>query len=176
VRNEHLSDAELQSTADRGRTGSGFRADHLAECPTCRETAARYSRLFDGLAAAEPRFSLPASFFTSVLAKTEPLQPGREPMPWASGLALSGAAVAAAAVYAIWLPERLRNAAAEGMRLLDAALRTGSDWIADAAHAFPPEPDGYARWLMASLAAVAFAAVSDAFLRRFRQVPVDKHG
>jgi hypothetical protein len=176
VRNEHLSDAELQSVADRGRAGSGFQADHLAECPACRETADMYSRLFDGLAAAEPRFGLDGSFFRSVLAKTEPLRPEREPMPWASGLALSGAAVAAATVYAIWLPERLRNAAADGMRLLDAALRAGSDWVADTTAAFPPEPDGYTRWLMASLAAVAFAAVSDALLRRYRQVPVDKHG
>jgi hypothetical protein len=176
VRNEHLSDAELQSIADRGRAGSGFQTDHLAACPACRETADVYSRLFDGLAAAEPRFGLDVSFFRSVLSKTEPLRPGREPLPWASGLALSGAAVAAAAVYAIWLPERLRTAAAEGMRLLDASFRAGSDWIADAAAAFPPEPDGYTRWLMASLAAVAFAAVSDALVRRFRQVPVDKHG
>ncbi|MDM7924577.1 MAG: hypothetical protein QUS35_00995, partial [bacterium] len=102
MRNEHLSDAELQSIAERSRSESGslaglkagLPARHLAACPACRETVNQYSRLFESLGKAEPRFGLDGSFFRSVLAKTGTLRPEREPMPWASGLALSGAAAA----------------------------------------------------------------------------------
>ncbi len=176
MRNGHLSDAELQSAADLGRVESPIRARHLTACPACREAMNQYRRLFESLEKAEPRFGLDGSFFRSVLAKTEALRPAREPMPWASGLALSGAAAAAAAVYAVWMPERLRQAADSGMRLLEGMLRSVSALIADAAGSLPAEPGGYSRGLLACLAAMSFAVLCDAFLRRFRQVPVDKRG
>ncbi|MBN2200424.1 hypothetical protein JW777_00550 [bacterium] len=176
MRIEHLSDAELQSAADLGRAENPSQARHLAACPACRGTVNLYSRLFEGLKETEPRFGLDGSFFRSVLTKTKALRPQREPMPWASGLALSGAAAAVAAVYAVWMPERLKQAADSGMRLLEAALRSGSAWIADASGSLPAEPDGYSRGLLACLAALSFAVLWDALLRRFRQVPVDKRG
>lgn len=176
MRDEHLSDAELQSAADLGGTRNPSQARHLAACPACRGTVSQYVRLFESLGKAEPRFGLDGSFFRSVLAKTETLQPEREPMPWASGLALSGAAAAAAAVYAVWMPERLRQAAAAAMRFTGETASAVSSWIARAAGSLPTEPDGYSRGLLACLAAVSFAVLWDAVLRRFRQVPVDKRG
>lgn len=176
MRNEHLSDAELQSAADPGGARNPAQVRHLAACPACRGTVKQYSLLFQSLGEAEPRFGLDGSFFKSVLAKTGTLRPEREPMPWASGLALSGAAAAAAAVYAVWMPERLRQAADSGIRLLEATLRSVSALIADAAGSLPAEPDGYSRGLLACFAALSFAALCDAILRRLRQVPVDKRG
>ncbi len=176
MRNEHLSDAELQSSADLGRAETRSQNRHLAVCPACRETAARYRRLFDVLETAEPCFGLDGSFFRSVIAQTETLRPERDPMPWASVLALSGAAAAATAVYAVWMPERLKQAAIAALRFADEAVRAGSAWIADASGSLPVEPDGYSRGLMSCLAAMAFAVLWDALLRRFRQVPVDKRG